>query len=255
MGLIEQERQANILAFLKKERKATVSDLADRFNASESTLRRDLSKLEKEGHLHKTYGGAILSESTQFEPTHKERLLKQVNQKKRIGSYAAQMVKPASCILLDSGTTTLQITKHLNHITDLTVITYAIPIVQELGHREGIQLYMLGGLYRPKSQDVMGPVLNSTLSNFSVDIAFLSVDGFDPQFGLSAADPNEAEALQAARKIANKTVVVADSTKGGKRAFSWICSIEDIDMIISDNALDKELVEEIEQAQVKVKLV
>jgi DeoR/GlpR family transcriptional regulator of sugar metabolism len=254
MGLIEQSRQTAILTFLRQEKKATVAQLADKFAASEATIRRDLTKLEQQGHLVKTYGGALISTSTRFEFSYNERLSKNVREKKRIGAYAARMVKPGDSILLDSGTTTLQIALHLKHLEDLTVVTNALPIVQELAPCPGIRLFLPGGSYRPKSQDLVGPTLVNTLSHFAVDLAFLSVDGFHPQYGLSASDTREAEVIQAALTIAKQSIVVADHSKAGKRAFAWICPLDQVDLLLSDSDLDRQVYEEMLQKGVEVRL-
>ncbi len=254
MGLIEQSRQAAILAFLKQEKKGTVAQLAQKFDASEATIRRDLTKLESQGHLVKTYGGALITTSTQFEFSYNERLSKNVKAKKRIGAYAASLVKPGDSILLDSGTTTLQIALNLKHLNDLTVVTNALPIVQELAPCPGIKVYLPGGCYRPKSQDLVGPTLVNTLSHFSVDIAFLSVDGFHTQHGLSASDTSEAEVVQSSIRIAKQSIVAADHSKAQKRAFAWICPIDQVDLLISDSELDKQVMEELIQAGIRVEL-
>lgn len=254
MGFAEENRQASILTYLRQEKKASVAHLSQMFDASEATIRRDLSKLERKGHLIKTYGGALLSTSTQFEFSYNERLLKNVREKKRIGALAAQMVKPGESIFLDSGTTALQIAVNLKHHQDLTVITNAVPIVQELAASIGIRLYLLGGCFRPKSQDLIGPILIKNLANFAVDIAFLSVDGFHIDHGLSASDLSEAEVVQAALKVSKQSVVVADHSKANKRAFAWICPFEDIHLLISDSDLDRQLVDELRQRDIEVEL-
>ncbi|MBE7488829.1 MAG: HTH-type transcriptional repressor GlcR [bacterium] len=254
MGYAEENRQAAILNFLRQEKKASVADLSQMFEASEATIRRDLTKLENKGHLVKTYGGALLSTSTQFEFSYNERLLKNVREKKRIGALAARMVKSGLSIFLDSGTTALQIAMNLKHLQELTVITNAVPIVQELAASAGIRLYLLGGCYRPKSQDLVGPILVKNLAQFSVDIAFLSVDGFHVQHGLSASDLSEAEVVQAALKVSKRSVVVADHSKADKRAFAWICPFDDIDLLISDSDLDRRIVDELQQQNIQVDL-
>ncbi|MCA9449524.1 MAG: DeoR/GlpR transcriptional regulator, partial [Candidatus Omnitrophica bacterium] len=118
MGLVEQERQSLLLEYLKEAKKASVSDLSKDFNVSEATIRRDLTKLERLGFLVKTYGGAILSNSTQYEFSYNERLSRHVEEKERIGKFAATLVKPGESVFLDSGTTTLQIGRHLTHLSD-----------------------------------------------------------------------------------------------------------------------------------------
>lgn len=255
MGLIDLERQAAILEFLQKEKKASVATLAGRFNASEATIRRDLTRLAQQDHLFKTYGGAMISPSTQLESNYNERLTQHVKEKQAIGRQAARLVQPGQSILLDSGTTTLQIAEALQERENLTVVTNGLMIAQILGHCPGISLYLLGGRYRPKGQDLIGPTLIANLNQYAVDLAFLSVDGFHPQWGLSAADHNTAEVIRSARPVAQRTIVVADSSKGGKRAFARICGVDEIDLLITDAGLDPQIAEELRQSGAQVELV
>jgi len=255
MGLADRERQLNILDLLQKRRTASVAFLARRFGVSGATIRRDLMKLQDRGHITKTYGGAIVSPSTQSEFSHNQRLTRNIREKQRIGKCAAERIQPGSSIFLDSGTTALQIAENLKERNLVTVVTNGLTIAQTLGSSEGIQLYVVGGRYRPVSCDMVGPTLIAALRRFAVDIAFISVDGFDPEYGMSAADHAEAEVARAAMGIANQKIIIADSSKGRKRAFAWICSISEIDGVISDTALSKQVVEELTQAGVEVELV
>ncbi|MBK7496645.1 MAG: DeoR/GlpR transcriptional regulator [Candidatus Omnitrophica bacterium] len=152
MGYAEANRQAAILNFLRQEKKASVADLSQMFEASEATIRRDLTKLENKGHLVKTYGGALLSTSTQFEFSYNERLLKNVREKKRIGALAARMVKSGLSIFLDSGTTALQIAMNLKHLQEPDSHHQCSPDCPGTGSQCGNPPVSARGCYRPKSQ-------------------------------------------------------------------------------------------------------
>lgn len=255
MGLLAQERQGNIMEHLQAERKASVADLVGRFAVSEATVRRDLTELEKQGKVVKTYGGAILAEASQIEFSFQDRLSQRVDEKRRIGAHAAALVKSGDAVFLDSGTTTSQVAENLKDRDEITVVTNSLVIAQMLGACHGIRLYIVGGQYRPFSMDMLGPVLNETLKQFAVDIAFLSVDGFHADTGLYASDPGEAEAARAAIGISKRVVIVADSSKGGKKAFAHIGSFEGIDRVVSDKELAHPLREALERAAVLVELV
>jgi DeoR/GlpR family transcriptional regulator of sugar metabolism len=252
MGVADQERQAGIVEYLQEVNKASVAELAKNFTASEATIRRDLTKLERQGHIFKIYGGARISK---FELSYQERLSKHTTEKKRIGLYAANLVKPDSSILLHSGTTTQKIAENLKQHQNLTVVTSGISILQELATCENICVYLLGGHYRPQTQDLVGSILIDNLKHFAVDIAFLSVDGFDPAYGLSAIDPDQAVVIRDSIKIAKKKIVVADSSKGNRRSLAKICPIEEVDMLISDTGLHKDVVQELKKKGVAVELV
>jgi len=255
MGLSDLERQEAIAEILKDKKKVTVTELAERFGFSESSIRRDLSKLEQKGQAKKVYGGAILASTTQHELDYQERLSRSIREKSAIAASAVKLIHSGQAILLDSGTTALQIAMRLPEAMNLTVVTNGLAIFDVLSGRRGISLFMLAGRYRPSSRDLVGPMLVNAVKQFAVDIAFLSVDGFDARYGLSTTDHEVAEAAQAAMSIAAKRVVVSDSSKGGRRAFAHICGIDEVDVIISDKQLDKDVCNGIREAGVKVVLV
>ncbi len=255
MGLTDIERQGRILALLQESKKATVAELAERLEVSQATIRRDLGKLEKQGHILKTYGGALMVQPTQFEFSYNERLSQRVKEKKAIGAYAAGLIQPGDSVLLDSGTTVLRIAEALQDSVGITVVTTGLPVILKLAGNPSIQLYSVGGLFRAKSHDFVGPTLVAQMAMYTVDVAFLSVDGFHPETGLSASDHSTAEAVRAALRIAKRSIVVADSSKGGKRAFARIAALEDVDMIISDTKLDSSVAEGVRRAGVELVLV
>ncbi len=255
LGLSDLERQEAIAQILKEKRRVIVSDLARRFGFSESSIRRDLSKLEQKGQAKKVYGGAILASSTQHELNYQDRLSRSIREKNAIAGYAVKLVRPNQAILLDSGTTAMQIALRLPESLNLTVVTNGLAIFDALSEREGLSLFMLAGRYRPASRDLVGPMLVNAVKQFAVDIAFLSVDGFDATYGLSTTDHEVAEVTRAAMSIAARRVVVSDSTKGGRRAFANICPITGVDMIISDKQLDPATCTAIRETGVEVVLV
>lgn len=255
MGLSDIERQEAIAQILKEKKKVTVSELARRFGLSESSIRRDLTRLEQKGQAKKVYGGAILASTTQHEPNYQERLSRRLREKSAIAEYAVKMLRPEQAILLDSGTTAMQIALRLPQNMNLTVVTNGLAIFEALCKHKGLSLFMLSGRYRPSSRDLVGPMLVNAVKQFAVDIAFLSVDGFDAEYGLSTTDHEVAEVTQAAMSIATQCVVVCDSSKGGRRAFAKICPINNVDLIISDKHLDREVCNGIRKAGVDVVLV
>ena len=254
MGLADLERQTEILDYLRKNQKATVSELSEMFNSSKSTIRRDLANLEKQYSIHKTYGGALLTQSTKTEPTHDDRLSRHLREKKKIAGYAATLIEPNCSIMVDSGTTVLQLVDIIKDCENLTIVTNGLTIVNKLNESRA-SVYLLGGRLRAQSQDFYGPVLMASLPNFAVEIAFISVHGFHPQRGLSASDHNTAEVVRGMIQVAKKRIVLADSSKGGQRAFAHICSCNEIDMIISDSNLDPKIADELREMGVDVRLV
>lgn len=255
MGLSDLKRQQAIVQTLKEKKRVAVAELAVAFEVSESSIRRDLTILEQKGLAKKIYGGAVPPAFAQHELSYQERLTRNIREKNAIATYAVGLVRAEQTLFLDSGTTAVQIAQRLPEDMGLTVVTCGLAIAEALGGHNGVSLFLLGGRYRPASRDLVGPTLVTAIKTLAVDIAFLSVDGFHPAFGLSTTDHELAEAVRAAMSIAQQKVVVSDSSKGGRRAFAKICPLDGVDLIITDKRLSKSLYEEIRRAGTEIVLV
>ena len=150
MGLKSNIRQNKILDLLRQNSHITVSKLAKKFGISEVTIRRDMNFLAKEGKILRTYGGAASSEKVAYEFSFKEKLNKNIREKERIGNLAADLVKEGETILIDTGTTTLQVARSLSSKKNITIITNSLPIVSTLSGNSNIKVILLGGELQPE---------------------------------------------------------------------------------------------------------
>ncbi|GMA62447.1 DeoR/GlpR family DNA-binding transcription regulator [Alicyclobacillus fastidiosus] len=234
--MFADERKAHIVAYLNQHKRVTVADLAQIFSSSESTIRRDLQELEELGQLKRTHGGAIAAEIAGFEPTYQEKNVQNSGAKERIGQLAAGMVKDGEIVLLDAGTTTIQIAKHIS-ARNVTVVTNSVAIAAELQSNPTVHVVMLGGELRQTTGALVGPFTEQMLSQLHVDVLFLGANGIHPG-GVTTPNAVEAATKRAMVTSAKRTIVVADATKVSQVSFVQVCPLNRIDGLITDEQID-----------------
>ncbi|MBA5851571.1 DeoR/GlpR transcriptional regulator [Clostridium sp. cel8] len=249
--MFAEERQKKISQLLKEQSSLKVTTLTKLFNVSESTIRRDLQEMDKKGLLTRTHGGAVSLQSTSFEPSFKEKEIEGQNEKVIIGKIAASMIKDGDTILLDSGTTTLQIAKHIT-AHKVTVITNSIDISAILSNSENIDLIVTGGSMRFTTRAMVGPITESILKNFRVDKAFIGANGISIKEGITTPNFIEAQTKKVMMNVSNKVIVVADSSKFNKVCFSIISPLKSVSSIITSGDLNEETLKEFEYAGVEI---
>ena len=253
--MLNLERRTKILELIEKHGQVAVADLSRRFKTSEVTIRNDLKALHKRGLIDRAHGGAVKVATVSVDPSLRIKSELHADEKRRIGAAAAALVHDGESIILDSGTTTQQIARQIKHKRDLKVITNGINIALELLSAKDIQLILLGGMVRQNSFSAVGHFAEDMLKQLSADKLFLAVDACDVEFGLSTPNLEESQVNQAMVRIAKETILVADSSKFGKRSLSRIVPLPSIDTIITDRALDEETQAELRSHNVKLILV
>jgi DeoR family transcriptional regulator, aga operon transcriptional repressor len=236
--LLAEERRRAVLEIINQEGRITISELTKRFGVSAVTARVDLAWLTKRGRVVRSHGGAArLTDPALDTPLEVKAPLYRA-EKVRIGKAAAALIRSGQTILLDSGTTTLEVARALNQSNlQLTVITHALNIAAELSHSPQITLMMIGGELRRVSQSFVGPQAHNMLAKLHVDHFFLAVDGLDLEVGPCTPDVLEAELDAAMIRIAKQTTVVADASKIGRRSLTVIAPISSVHRIITDSGL------------------
>ena len=234
-----KERRAMILKMLEKEDEVFVTVLSKNLGISEVTIRKDLTILQSRNLLVRTRGGAIrrpvenLNEDTAIS----QKRMFNFHEKERIGKLAATLIKNGDHIVLDSGTTTMAIAKHLDRFTDLTIITNALNIAEELMKYKRFNVIILGGHLRFNSHSTIGPIALKNLSHFTNYKLFLGVDSFSFENGISTPNMEEAMLNQAMIAQASEVIAVFDSSKFNKRSFCHIADAEEINSIVTDKNL------------------
>lgn len=233
--MLAEERRREILEKLEEENAVKTSELSSEFSVSEITIRNDLDKLQERGALERTHGGAVKKESTTFEPTHEEKALVNIKEKKSIGEEAAELISANTTVFLSTGTTTMQIIPHLRNKQNLRVITNSLNNGYKLAQIDGIDLAMIGGDFRQKSFALVGPMTEEYFKNIYVDQLFLGVNGLSISHGLTTPTVNEAKICRAMIDVAKEVIVVADHGKFNKVTHGRIASIESVDTIVTDS--------------------
>ncbi|MBC5775536.1 DeoR/GlpR transcriptional regulator [Pontibacter sp. KCTC 32443] len=249
------ERHQQILSKLKQEGQVNVLDLCEKLSVSSVTIRKDLKLLEDKGLLFRTHGGATANNPYTTDRSVNEKEKIQASEKMRIGAAAASLLHPNDSILIASGTTVLALARNIPATNNLTVITPSLNIALELNRHPEIEVMQLGGVLRKSSSSVTGPYAESILADFSCSKLFLGVDGIDLDFGLTTTNVMEAHLNRQMIKVSQKTIVLADSTKFGKRGFGKICGFEYIDQIITDSGVSEYNVKALEGMGIKVTIV
>jgi DeoR family transcriptional regulator of aga operon len=240
--LLTEERRRAILAIVDKQGSALISDLSKQFEVSAVTIRADINSLCERDLLMRSHGGAFRASDVVLDSPVEVKASRHHEEKVRIAQAAAGLVKDGDIILLDSGTTTMEVSRAVaaRELAALTVITNSLDIGSELSHYSGINLIMIGGLLRHISRSFVGPQAERMLAGLHVDHLFLGVDGLDPSVGPSTPDVLEAELNGAMIRIARIVTVVSDASKIGQRSLCTISPITAIHRIITDQSIRDE---------------
>jgi DeoR family transcriptional regulator of aga operon len=177
-----------------------------------------------------------------------------VAQKRRIAAAAASLIGEGAIVGITGGTTTMEVARALTPVRKLTVVTNALNVGMQLARHQNIRLVLTGGVCRTASFELSGPIAESTLSGYNLDVAFVGVDGIDIDAGCTTHDDAEARANAALVRIAGRTVIVADSSKIGRVTFANICPLDLVDQLITDEEADPQAVSRFEAAGVRVVL-
>jgi DeoR family transcriptional regulator, fructose operon transcriptional repressor len=242
--MLPTERQSAILQYLTEKGFAAVAALAQEFSVSEMTIRRDLAELEGQRALQRTYGGATVYDSAFFEVSLQAKTTQFVEEKRRIGKAAADLVQDGEIVILDAGSTTMLVAKFLKS-KRITVITNALNIAADLSDCPNIQLYIAGGHLRQGVLAIVGPETAAFFENIRADKLFLGVEGIDIRGGLMVPELNEAHTKRAMANSARELIAVADHSKIGRSTLSTIVPLSKVTQVITGREAASNLLEEL----------
>ena len=232
--MLAVERRNLILEKLQDEKKVVVSELSALFDVSEETIRRDLDKLDKEGLAVKSYGGAILSETSGLDMPFNVRKKRNMQGKQVIAELVSGLVQEGEHIIVDPSTTAMAIVKALKARRRLTVITNSIEVLVELSDVSGWDIISTGGTMRENYLALVGPRALEGIGSFYADKVILSCKGLDMEKGITDGNEMFSQVKQAMLKAAKKRILAADCTKFNRVAFSRICELGAVDMVVTD---------------------
>jgi DeoR family transcriptional regulator of aga operon len=253
-----RDRTAHILDALTRDGHVDVDELAEALNVSTATIRRDLDGLALKQLLIRTRGGAVTNSSTYDLPL-QYNALRHADEKRRIARVVVDRVLPGTVIGLNAGTTTTEVSRALAVRPDLeggereptlTIVTNAINIAHELTVRSQFQLLVLGGVVRPASYELIGPIAERALADISLDDVILSANGLSAQAGASCHNIGEASIGRAMIARSRHVTLVLDSSKFGVSRLATMCQLDMIDTVVADDGAlqHRDTVDALEQA-------
>ncbi len=245
-------RRGLILKLLDESGQVNVKELSEQFGVSEVTIRNDLSQLELKNLLIRARGGAIKVDKVNFDLQISGKSVKNVREKGAIGRKAAKLIEEGDTIVLDSGTTTIEIIPYLRKFKNLTVITNGLNIAVALVEAENVKVIVPGGTLRKRNLSLVGSLAKDSFGQFFFDKLFLGADGIDINLGLSTPDLEEAALNRTMLKMAKKVIVVADSSKFRKRSMAVIAKINLIDVLVTDKGIRQEDYDSFTKAGIEV---
>jgi len=232
--MLALERRNLILEKLQEEKRVVVSELSQQFTVSEETIRRDLEKLEKEGLATKSYGGAVLNESTTIDMPFNVRKKENVVGKQKIGELAAALIHDGEHIILDASSTAVFIARAIKDKENLTVITNSIEIIIELSDVSDWNIICSGGSLKEGYLALVGPQTAESLRIYNSEKAFFSCKGIDMEKGVTDGNEMFSQAKQVMMKSSKESILAIDSSKFDKIAFSKLCDVNVIHTVITD---------------------
>ncbi|MEU6167858.1 DeoR/GlpR family DNA-binding transcription regulator [Streptomyces tanashiensis] len=263
----KHERWNTLLELLAASGKLEVEEAATTLDVSAATIRRDLDELAEQQLLVRTRGGAVVH-GVSYELPLRYKSTRHAPEKRRIAEAVADLVAPGEVVGLNGGTTTTEVARALalrfasgraeapgaaiSAGPALTVVTNALNIAGELAVRPQIKIVTTGGVARPQTYELVGPLTVGVLNEVVLDVVVLGVDGVDPELGVMAHQEDEASISRLFAERASRVVVVTDSSKMGRRAFARICGLDRIDLLVTDAGIAQEAVAQLTEAGVKV---
>jgi DeoR/GlpR family transcriptional regulator of sugar metabolism len=255
-SLNAHQRRDLITRLVRDRGRVQVTELMAEFGLTDTSIRRDLSILENKGVLRRVHGGAVTTNEGLQVIALEERINQHGVEKRRIGSVGASFIKPHDVIIFDSGTTALQVAKHIPHsirqMGGIKIVTNSVLLLDEIGPWATPNLVLLGGIYLPEHRATVGPELLNSIQQISAQMVFLGCDGLSINRGITTAHPLIAEAGRAMASRAEQVVVLADHSKLGKAGFVPIMTVDEIDILITDSAAPEQILSDIRDRGVKV---
>ncbi|MCF7929311.1 MAG: DeoR/GlpR family DNA-binding transcription regulator [Spirochaetales bacterium] len=236
-----EERKIAIVEYVENTGSVTISDLCRRFDVSPATIRNDLRELERQARLIRTHGGAMRRHRTGYETRLENRTIEQVEKKQIIANLALECVESGDTILLDVGTTTYELATVLGSFNNLQIVTNDLKIAYLADEYPNVLFTVLGGQVRSGYHSMVGSSVLRELEDFAVDRAFMGTNAFEIGYGASTPDPGQAEVKKKMLKIATKNYLLCDSTKIGGRSFVRFATMEELDVLVTDQISSEDL--------------
>jgi len=253
-------RLNTLLELLNESGRLDIDEVAARLDVSAATIRRDLDHLAEQQLVTRTRGGAV-SNSVSYDLPLRYKTARHATEKQRIGEAAAALVRRGMVVGLTGGTTATEVARAMARRRELaatdgepavTLVTNAVNIANELVIRPQIKIVVTGGVARPQSYELIGPLAERILGEMSLDMAILGVDSIDPDFGASTHHDGEAGINSLMARQARQVIVAADHSKLQQRSFVRVCPVSEVDVLVTDSGAPDEVVAAFQQAGIEV---
>jgi DeoR family transcriptional regulator, aga operon transcriptional repressor len=251
-SLLTGERRVRIGELLARNGSVRVNELSRLFGVTEVTVRNDLDAMAREGLLVRDRGGAIAHATTNLSTAFEKRALEHAEQKRRIGRAAAALVDNGETIILDAGSTVMEMARNLTEEKSFTVVTTALNIATQVGALPKVHVLVAGGFLSPETISTVGAIAERDLERLTVDKLFLSTQAFDVDTGLTDISMDVARVKAAMIRSARRIILLADSSKWGLSTFAKIAPLAEIDVLITDDGLSEEARKAIRQFEIEL---
>jgi DeoR/GlpR family transcriptional regulator of sugar metabolism len=249
------ERRAEIMSIISNEKSVRVNELSEKFEVTEETIRRDLDKLDKEGKIKKTYGGAVLVDLVSDDLSFSDRLTYNMKEKQLIASYANACVDDGETVFIDMSTTALELIKQVDSHKKFTVITNSLNALVELSQRKNITLIAIGGSFNESTLSMEGPMTTKFIDHYFVDKTFFSVKAISKERGIMDSKEHLSDIKRHMIENAKEVILLIDSSKFNHYALMNVVDLEKVDKIVTDYRMNQEWEEFFEAKHVEVLVV
>ena len=258
--MIPEERRREIINFVRERVTTTISDISQTFKISEITVRRDLDRLSKEGFIRKVYGGVTIPNTLATEPIFLARINENIEEKRKIASEAIKRIEDGQTVLIESGTTCLELVKLLPQKKNLRVISTGPPLINALCSLKRQKLFdgeiiCSGGIWREEPDIFIGPHAVEFFRHIRINVAFLGVVALNLEDGIMVSSQFEAELSKKIIACSKRVIALTDHTKFEKISFTKIGNLTLFDEIITDDGIDPKLLEKYRKARVNITVV
>lgn len=252
LSVVQRKQRLNqIVSAVVDHVQVDVTTLAERFAVSEATIRRDLQLLERQQLVSRTHGGATIHVAFNDVPLG-YKTAQESTEKRRIARAALAFLDGARVIGMTGGTTVFEFARLLPGRSGLTAVTNALNVAASLVSSPGLRVFAAGGEVRASSQETVGPSAEAFLADYHIDVSFIGVDAVDPVAGFTNYDPIGARVNGVLCQRSRMNVVLADATKLGRTALAGVCTIRDVDVLVTDTRASEAVIAEIERQGCRV---
>jgi DeoR family fructose operon transcriptional repressor len=252
-----EQRLKEVYDYIRERKSVDVEELVLTFGVSGATIRSDLRELEKREHITRTHGGAIVRENgvirdSNIDPEYKSRMKQNTGSKESIGNAVAKLIRDGESIMMDDGTTTLQVASCLPKDKRITIITNDINICFKTADMDNVEVISTGGIFRHRDLSYNGKIAEETAKKFFANKAIIGASGVSPEKGITSSEELKAELKKVMIENCAELIVVADSAKLGRVSLLPVCAMKQVHTLVTDADAQKALVEEFKKQGVRV---